>query len=151
MQSKVYFQLSYWQWFLWHIEPGKISCRYLKPIEQNPERERAIASDLKTLRNNVCFAFFMLNALWITIIYMLEVSLLRKAWNFYVWNISNISDQLRLLFGPSRDLEGWMKRNTQFEPDLTFRLKVFRARRWCSRFDEAKMGPWHWPARTPPD
>jgi chitin synthase len=34
--------------------------------------EAKVAADLKSMRNNVAFAFFMMNAFWIIIIFMMQ-------------------------------------------------------------------------------
>ena len=59
---------------LWLVLQYIIFYRYLKPIEQDAGKEAHIAEQLKQMRNNVCFAFFMVNALWIAVIYLIQVS-----------------------------------------------------------------------------
>ncbi|XP_067941375.1 chitin synthase chs-2-like [Watersipora subatra] len=53
----------------------KLIVKYLKPIEQDAAKEAHLADQLKQMRNNVCFAFFMLNALWIAVIFFLQLRL----------------------------------------------------------------------------
>ncbi|XP_035215199.1 chitin synthase chs-2-like isoform X2 [Stegodyphus dumicola] len=48
--------------------------KYLYPIEQNKEHQARVASELKELRNKVVFAFFMFNALFILIVFLLQLN-----------------------------------------------------------------------------
>ncbi|KAH7967299.1 hypothetical protein HPB49_023929 [Dermacentor silvarum] len=48
--------------------------KYLYPIDENKEEQARIAADLKELRNRVVFAFFMLNALFILIVFLLQLN-----------------------------------------------------------------------------
>ncbi|XP_054721541.1 LOW QUALITY PROTEIN: chitin synthase chs-2-like [Uloborus diversus] len=48
--------------------------KYLFPIEQNKEHQARVASELKELRNKVVFAFFMFNALFILIVFLLQLN-----------------------------------------------------------------------------
>ena len=45
----------------------KIIDRYLYPLVEDKNYQAKVARDLKALRNNGCFAFFMINALWMVI------------------------------------------------------------------------------------
>ena len=47
--------------------------RYLYPLVEDKNYQAKVARDLKTLRNNGCFAFFMINALWMVIIFHLQL------------------------------------------------------------------------------
>ena len=51
----------------------KLIDKYLYPIDANKAHESKIASDLKMLRNNAVFLFFMLNFLWLFIIFLLQI------------------------------------------------------------------------------
>ena len=46
--------------------------KYLAPLEKNEEKEKKNAADLITLRNQMVFSFFMLNALFVLIVFMLQ-------------------------------------------------------------------------------
>ncbi|CAF0778856.1 unnamed protein product [Didymodactylos carnosus] len=47
--------------------------RYLYPLVEDKEHQKIVARDLKALRNNGCFSFFMLNTLWIVIIFHFQL------------------------------------------------------------------------------
>ena len=46
--------------------------KYLAPLEKNPEKEKKNANDLITLRNQMVFSFFMINSLFVLIVFMLQ-------------------------------------------------------------------------------
>lgn len=48
--------------------------KYLYPIDQNKEHQARIAADLKELRNRVFFGFFMLNALFVLSVFLLQLN-----------------------------------------------------------------------------
>ncbi|XP_059614740.1 chitin synthase chs-2 [Phlebotomus argentipes] len=48
--------------------------KYLYPIDQNKEEQARIATHLKDLRNNSVFAFFMINALFVLIVFLLQLN-----------------------------------------------------------------------------
>lgn len=48
--------------------------KYLYPIDENKQEQARIAANLKELRNRVVFAFFMLNALFILIVFLLQLN-----------------------------------------------------------------------------
>lgn len=48
--------------------------KYLFPIDDNKEEKARIAKDLKDLRDTSVFAFFMLNALFVLIVFLLQLS-----------------------------------------------------------------------------
>lgn len=50
----------------------KCITKYLYPIAPDKAHESKVAADLKSMRNNVAFAFFMMNAFWMIIIFMLQ-------------------------------------------------------------------------------
>lgn len=60
--------------------------KYLFPLDQNKEHEARIANELKELRNRVVFAFFMLNALFILVVFLLQLNkdILHVDWPFGV-------------------------------------------------------------------
>jgi hypothetical protein len=66
-KNDVYFlntkEITFWQ--------GLID-KYLHPLSKDPEEEKRISHDLKELRNNGCFGFFMLNALWVVMQFQFE-------------------------------------------------------------------------------
>ena len=45
--------------------------RYLKPLEYKEEHKKKVEKDLLQLRNKVCLAFLLMNALFVTIVYTL--------------------------------------------------------------------------------
>ncbi|XP_022241118.1 uncharacterized protein LOC106458718 [Limulus polyphemus] len=47
--------------------------KYLYPLDQNKEHEARVASELKELRNKVIFGFLMSNALFILIVFLLQL------------------------------------------------------------------------------
>jgi hypothetical protein len=49
----------------------KFIKRYLYPLEGNKEHEKKVARELIELRNKVCLAFLLMNALFVTIVYTL--------------------------------------------------------------------------------
>ena len=51
----------------------KMIERYLYPLVEDKTYQAKVARDLKALRNNGCFAFFMINALWMVIIFHLQL------------------------------------------------------------------------------
>ena len=55
-------EIEFWQNFI---------KRYLFPMEGNKEHEKKVASELIELRNKVCLAFLLINALFVTIVYTL--------------------------------------------------------------------------------
>ena len=56
-------EITFWQ--------GLID-KYLHPLSKDPEEEKRISHDLIELRNNGCFGFFMLNALWVVMQFQFE-------------------------------------------------------------------------------
>jgi chitin synthase len=48
--------------------------KYLYPIEQNKEHQARVAFELKELRNRMVFAFFMLNALFVLVVFLLQLN-----------------------------------------------------------------------------
>jgi len=51
----------------------KLIDKYLYPIDADKTHEARLVRDLKTLRNNAVFLFFMLNFLWLFIIFLLRI------------------------------------------------------------------------------
>lgn len=51
----------------------KLIDKYLYPIDADKTHEARLVRDLKTLRNNAVFLFFMLNFLWLFIIFLLQI------------------------------------------------------------------------------
>ncbi|XP_055864361.1 chitin synthase chs-2-like isoform X1 [Biomphalaria glabrata] len=56
-------EIEFWQ---------RCIAKYLHPINPDKAVEAKISTDLKSLRNNIAFAFFMMNAFWMVIIFMLQ-------------------------------------------------------------------------------
>lgn len=56
-------EIEFWQ---------RCIAKYLHPISTDKVHEAKVAADLKSMRNNVAFAFFMMNAFWIIIIFMMQ-------------------------------------------------------------------------------
>ncbi|CAL1526679.1 unnamed protein product [Lymnaea stagnalis] len=56
-------EIEFWQ---------RCIAKYLHPINPDKSVEAKIGVDLKSLRNNIAFAFFMMNAFWMVIIFMLQ-------------------------------------------------------------------------------
>ena len=56
-------EIEFWQ---------RCIAKYLHPINSDKVHEAKVAADLKSMRNNVAFAFFMMNAFWIIIIFMMQ-------------------------------------------------------------------------------
>ncbi|XP_055923356.1 chitin synthase chs-2 isoform X2 [Eupeodes corollae] len=48
--------------------------QYLYPIDNDPVEQARIAADLKELRNSSVFAFFMINALFVLIVFLLQLN-----------------------------------------------------------------------------
>ncbi|OWR41051.1 chitin synthase [Danaus plexippus plexippus] len=57
---------------------------YLRPIDENKEEKERIATDLKNLRDTMVFAFFMVNALFVLLIFLLQLrqDVLHLQWPF---------------------------------------------------------------------
>ncbi|XP_034561035.1 chitin synthase chs-2-like [Notolabrus celidotus] len=51
----------------------ELQKKYLEPLQDDKERQKKIAQDLKDLRNKINFAFFMLNALWLVATFTLQI------------------------------------------------------------------------------
>ena len=51
----------------------KVITRHLYPLVEDKAYQAKVARDLKALRNNGCFVFFMINALWMVIIFHLQL------------------------------------------------------------------------------
>ncbi|UJR08979.1 hypothetical protein I4U23_013229 [Adineta vaga] len=47
--------------------------RYLYPLVEDKDHQKKMVRDLKSLRNNSCFVFFMINTLWMVIIFSLQL------------------------------------------------------------------------------
>ena len=60
--------------------------KYLYPIDQNKEHQARVAADLKELRNRTVFLFFMSNALFILVVFLLQLNkdILHINWPFGV-------------------------------------------------------------------
>lgn len=60
--------------------------KYLYPIDEDKNEKARIAKDLKELRNSSVFAFFMINALFVLIVFLLQLNkeLLHIKWPFGV-------------------------------------------------------------------
>ena len=58
--------------------------KYLCPLDNDPDHQLLVSKDLKELRNRVTLGYFMLNALFVTIVLILQ---LRKDELHIVWPI----------------------------------------------------------------
>ncbi|EDW19044.1 chitin synthase chs-2 [Drosophila mojavensis] len=58
--------------------------QYLKPLELSKEQKQAMADDLKELRNMIAFAFVMVNAIFVLIVFLLQ---LKKDYLHLKWPI----------------------------------------------------------------
>ena len=47
--------------------------RYLYPLVEDKDHQKKMVEDLKSLRNNGCFIFFMINTLWLVIIFSFQL------------------------------------------------------------------------------
>lgn len=47
--------------------------RYLYPLVEDKDHQKKIVQDLRSLRNNGCFIFFMINTLWLVIIFSFQL------------------------------------------------------------------------------
>jgi len=47
--------------------------RYLYPLVEDKDHQKQMVRDLKSLRNNGCFIFFMINTLWLVIIFSFQL------------------------------------------------------------------------------
>jgi len=84
-------EMTFWQ--------GLIE-KYLHPLNKDETEEKRIAKDLIELRNNSCFAFFMLNALWVVMQFQFEyVSVAFPKLQIPVGNLYNRPDQKVQILG----------------------------------------------------
>lgn len=51
----------------------ELIAKYLYPIDANPEKEKHLAQQLMELRNKCVFYFFLLNAIFVLLIFLLEL------------------------------------------------------------------------------
>ncbi|CAG5126787.1 unnamed protein product, partial [Candidula unifasciata] len=56
-------EIEFWQ---------RCIAKYLHPINPDKATEAKVSVELKSMRNNIAFAFFMMNAFWMVIIFMLQ-------------------------------------------------------------------------------
>ena len=47
--------------------------KYLKPLDQDKDREKRVALELKELKNKTSFAFLLLNAIYIVVVFTLQI------------------------------------------------------------------------------
>ena len=47
--------------------------RYLYPLVEDKDHQKKVVRDLKSLRNNACFIFFMINTLWLVVIFTFQL------------------------------------------------------------------------------
>lgn len=83
---------------------NQIIARYLHPLNDDKSHQEKVQEDLKNLRNNVVFGFFMTSALWIALTMQLQILQedLREALFFKIprWNVTEdlTFEPLGLLF-----------------------------------------------------
>lgn len=58
-----FFQLQFWK---------DLIAKYLEPLMKDVEKEKRQAEELKTLRNQMVFSFFMLNAIFVVVVFLLQ-------------------------------------------------------------------------------
>jgi len=75
----------------------KLIEKYLTPIEANEAREKKTAQELKDLRNQSVFTFFILNAIYVTVVFLLT---LEKDKVFIRWPLQ-ISYDIEYSYDPS--------------------------------------------------
>lgn len=70
-------ELQFWQ---------DLIAQYLYPIDQDKEHQARVALELKELRNRVVFAFFMLNSLFVLVVFILQLNkeILHVKWPYGV-------------------------------------------------------------------
>lgn len=74
--------------------------KYLYPLNKDEDEEKRVSKDLKELRNNSCFAFFMLNALWIVMQFQFEyVSVAFPKMQIPIGSLYNRPDQKVQILG----------------------------------------------------
>ena len=101
-----------------HLDPAEVQFwrklidKYLEPIRNDAPHRAAIVAQLRALRNNAAFLFFMLNFLWLFVVFLLQV----------------VQDQLKdtLYIRVPRRGGGDDQRDMQFEP-LSVAFLVFFA------------------------
>ncbi|XP_019617474.1 PREDICTED: uncharacterized protein LOC109464835 [Branchiostoma belcheri] len=63
-----------------HLDEGEakfwrtLIAKYLHPLDEDKQEQERIAGELKSLRNKVTFGFFMLNALWMIVTFVLQIN-----------------------------------------------------------------------------
>ncbi|XP_029919870.1 chitin synthase chs-1-like [Myripristis murdjan] len=51
---------------------GELQAKYLYPLPEDKEKQKKITNDLRELRNKICFAYFICNALWLVATFTLQ-------------------------------------------------------------------------------
>ncbi|KAM9385867.1 uncharacterized protein KZ484_007449 [Pholidichthys leucotaenia] len=51
----------------------ELQVKYLEPLPNDKEKQKKMADDLKSLRNKINFAFFMINAMWLVATFTLQI------------------------------------------------------------------------------
>ncbi|GFR07091.1 chitin synthase chs-2 [Trichonephila clavata] len=65
--------------------------KYLFPLDSNKEQQARVASELKELRNKVVFGFFMFNALFILIVFLMQLNKDLLHWDWPLGVKTNIT------------------------------------------------------------
>ncbi|GBM97395.1 Chitin synthase chs-2 [Araneus ventricosus] len=65
--------------------------KYLFPLDENKEQKARVASELKELRNKVVFGFFMFNALFILIVFLMQLNKDLLHWDWPLGVKTNIT------------------------------------------------------------
>ncbi len=75
--------------------------KYLEPLVKDEKKEKKQAEELITLRNQMVFSFFMLNAIFVLVVFMLQQ---QKELIFIRWpldpqiNVTFSNDKVKIIF-----------------------------------------------------
>ncbi|KHJ44104.1 Chitin synthase [Trichuris suis] len=87
--------------------------KYLYPLNQNADHQRQIAHDLRELRNQVSFGFIMMNALFVLIIFLLQ---LKKNCIYIEWPFSPLTNHTIIPCNKDTNEPEWTISRLQLEP-----------------------------------
>ena len=76
------FQVQFWK---------DLIEKYLEPLLKNVEKEKQQAAGLIELRNQMVFSFFMLNAIFVIVVYLLQVTIVVDTIFFFSFRMSSAS------------------------------------------------------------
>ena len=72
------FQVQFWK---------DLIEKYLEPLLKNVEKEKQQAAGLIELRNQMVFSFFMLNAIFVIVVYLLQVTIVVETFFFFYFKM----------------------------------------------------------------